>query len=117
MDQNRLRSTFARMMLQVWTSYSQAMVGHQCAIFGFFSKHLILPSQELSDAVKVSMEGQLPEKTPKVDLAKLAAQLNITENTVTAFLKQMMHTIVSILTKRKPFSVIKISMSSRTLVI
>lgn len=117
MDQSRLRSAFARLMLQVWTSYSQAMVGHQCAIFGFFSKHLILPSQELSDAVKVSMEGQLPEKTPKVDLAKLATQLNITENTVTALLKQMIHTIVNILTKRKPFSVVKISICNRILII
>ena len=117
MDQNRLRSTFAKIGLRGWHGDPQAKAGPQCPIFGFFSKHLNLPSQELSAAVKVSMEGQLPEKTPKVDLAKLATQLNITENTVTDFLKQMMHTIVSILTKRKPFSVIKISMSSRTLVI
>lgn len=74
-------------MLSVWTTYAQAMTGHQCAIFGYFSKHLILPSQELSDAAKLQMEGQVPEKTPKIDLAKVAIQLNLTETVVTALLK------------------------------
>ena len=102
-------------MLSVWSCYQTAIINHQCPIFGFFSKDLIIPSQELCAAVNVSCVGELPEKTHKIDFTKLAAELSVTENTVTSLIKQMLATIINILTKRRPFAVIKLSMANRTL--